>query len=306
MTDTTIIQATEGAPLSVTPEVDLEVTHEVDTPEVQPQEAQGFDIVLNTDETEKDPTKSRQDNSVFAVRRIARKRQRELEQLAQSVQRGELPEELRVTPGLPSQPAVNDFLSESALAEKYEYDTNRALAAFTAAQNEWLMKVQDARSQAITEQSRKTQEFTRLNAGFAEAARAHYDAAEKLNLADYEEKEDRVREILPAGVDAEIMSLFPEKSAAMFYYLGSNPEQLRRILTLSSQQALIELTRLADRLTVKPRSHAISQAPPTDVPVSGEVVAEGQVSLQRQMDAAAYAGDIEKYLKYKRLIQARS
>jgi len=301
MTDTTDIQATEEVTLPA--EQTTETIPETELTEGQQQETQedqGFDIVLNDGE-QTDPAKNHQDNARFAARRIARKRQRELEQAAEAVTRGELPETLRVKPELPPQPDFNDYLSDQAL-EKYGFDTNRAMAAFQAAQNDWMLKAQDARSNAVAEQGRKTQEFTRQHSQFAAAAKTHYDAAEKLNLPDFDEKEEVVRSILPPGLDAEIMSLFPEKSAAMFYHLGANPEKLRGLLTLNPQQALIELTRLSDRLTIKPRGKTVSKAPPVDEPVTLDATATKRAALQKQMDAAAEKGDVDTYRKIKKLL----
>lgn len=196
MSDTTDIQVTEESTLSADQE-NAQPQVQTGVAENQPEDQgeQGFDIVLN-DEEPANPDTPANENAKFAARRIARKRQRELEQAAEAVTRGEVPENLRVTPELPSQPDFNDFLSDTAL-EKYGFDTNRAMAAFQAAQNEWMLKAQDARSNAVAEQGRKTQEFTRQSSQFAAAAKAHYDAAEKLNLPDFEEKEDVVRSILP-------------------------------------------------------------------------------------------------------------
>ena len=241
MSDTTEIQASE--------DVTLPETREPTQPEITPEDEQGFDIVLNDDEHK--PKQDPDTNKKFAARRVARKRQRELEQAVEAAQRGEVPEDLRVKPELPPMPDVNDYLSDAAL-EKYGFDTNRAAAALSAAQSEWQLKALDARSNAVAEQGRKTQEYTRQSTQFVDAARAHYDAAEKLGLPDFDEKEEVARSILPPGVDAQIMQLFPEKSAALMYHLGANPEKLRSLLAMSPQQSLIELTRLSDRMTIKP------------------------------------------------------
>lgn len=263
-------------------------------------QGEGFDIVLNDDENK--PKQDHETNAKFAARRLARKRQRELEQQMEAVQRGELPENLRVNPELPKQPDVNDFLSDDALA-KYDYDTNRALAAFNAANSEWQLKAIDARSNAVAEQGRKTQDYTRNSTQVVEAARKHYDAAEKLNLADYQETEEAFTAIVPPGTDVEIMNLFPEKSAAIIYHLGKNPEKTRQILSMNSQQALIEITRLADRLTLKPRGKQVSSAPPVDEPVQGSVAAANVSALQKKMDEAARRGDTAKYRELKAQIK---
>lgn len=261
---------------------------------------EGFDIVLKDDEGK--PKQDPATNAEFARRRIERKRQRELEQQMEAVKRGELPEHLRVNPELPKQPDPNDYLSEDALA-KYDYDQSRALAAFQQASSDWQMKAMDARSNAVAEQGRKTQEYTQQSAQYVEAARKHYDAAEKLNIPDYQDKEDAFMQLVPPQVGADIMRLFPEKSAAVMYYLGSNPEKTRQLLAMDGQSALIELTRLSERLTLTPRGKQRSDAPPADEPLSGDVSAANAAGLRKQMDKAADAGDITLYRQIKAKLQ---
>ncbi|EIN7035226.1 scaffolding protein, partial [Salmonella enterica subsp. enterica serovar Minnesota] len=167
MEPTTEIQATEDLTLSGDHAAASADSLVVDNANDNAGQEEGFEIVLKDDETapKQDPAK----NAEFARRRIERKRQRELEQQMEAVKRGELPESLRVNPDLPPQPDINAYLSEEGLA-KYDYDNSRALAAFNAANTEWLMKAQDARSNAVAEQGRKTQEFTQQSAQYVEAA----------------------------------------------------------------------------------------------------------------------------------------
>lgn len=295
MSDTTEIQATEEQLLSGDHAAASADGSVVDNANDNTGHEEGFEIVLKDDEKPKqDPAT----NAQFAAKRLERKRLRELEQQVEAVKRGEVPENLRVNADLPSQPDANDFFSDEAL-EKYGYDQTRAQAAFQQANNEWLIKAQDARSNAVAEQGRKTQQFTQQSAIYVDAARKHYDAAEKLNLPDYQEKEESLRAMLAPGIDAEIMALFPEKSPAIFYYLGGKPEEARRILSLPQTQAIIELTRLSDRLTLKPRGKQLSGAPAVDEPVHGSVTAANVASLQKQMEDAAKKGDTETYRKIK-------
>lgn len=291
MTDTTEIQETEGQPLHVDNTAESVVDAAPNANDAQSQEA-GFEIVLKDDETK--PKQDPETNAKFAAKRLERKRQREIEQQMQAVQRGEVPEDLRVNPELPPQPDINDYLSDDAM-EKYGFDQGRALAAFQAAQSDWQIKAMDARSNAVAEQGRKTQAFTQQSAQYVEAARKHYDSAEKLNLPDYQEKEDAFRQLVPAGVDTTIMDLFPEKSAAIMYHLGANLEKLRRILALDGQRALIELTRLSEQLTLKPRGTQVSSAPPADQSIAGDVTAANTDAIRRQMEAAASKGDTDAY-----------
>ncbi|MEG0868145.1 MAG: scaffolding protein [Hafnia sp.] len=302
MEQTTEIQATEDQLLPVDNAAASAVDPSLNANSETGQE-EGFEIVLKDDEN-----KQKQDpatNAQFAQRRLERKRQRELEQQAEAVKRGELPENLRVSPELPSQPNANDFFSDESLA-KYDYDQTRALAAFQQANNEWLVKAQDARSNAVAEQGRKTQEYTQQSAQYVDAARKHYDAAEKLNIPDYQEKEEAFTQLVQPQIVSDLMLLFPEKSPALIYHLGSNPEKTRQILQMNPQQALIELTRLSERLTLKPRSKPVSEAPNPDEPIQGQAVAANISALEKQMNAAADKGDVETYRKLRQQLNKGS
>lgn len=286
-----------------TGELDLHANQQTANADVDPNangataQDEGFEIVLSDDEskTKQDPAT----NAHFAAKRLERKRQRELEQQMEAVKRGELPETLRVKPELPDQPDINHFLSDEGLS-KYDYDQSRAIAAFNAANTEWLMKAQDARSNAVAEQGKKTQQFTEQSTQYVEAARKHYDAAEKLNIPDYQEKEDAFMQQVPPQVSADIMRYFPEKSAALMYHLGANPEKLRRLLAMNDgMAATIELTRLAEKLTIKPRGKEVSQAPAADVAITGDVSAANTDAIRKQMEAASSKGDVETYRKLK-------
>lgn len=286
-----------------TGEFDLHANQQTANADVDPnanganEQEEGFEIVLSDDEskTKQDPAT----NAHFAAKRLERKRQRELEQQMEAIKRGELPETLRVKPELPDQPDINQYLSDEGLS-KYDYDQSRAIAAFNAANTEWLMKAQDARSNAVAEQGKKTQQFTEQSTQYVEAARKHYDAAERLNIPDYQEKEDAFMQQVPPNVSADIMRYFPEKSAALMYHLGANPEKLRRLLAMNDgMAATIELTRLAEKLTIKPRGKEVSQAPVADVAITGDVSAANTESIRKQMEAASSKGDVETYRKLK-------
>lgn len=261
---------------------------------------EGFDIVLKDDEITQEGKPN--NNAVQAAKRIARKRQKEIEQQVKAIENGELPEHLRVNPELPAMPKLDDYLSDEALG-KYDYDTHKANAAFQADLLQWQNKALDARSKAVADQGRRTQEYTQQGQQVANAIKAHYDAAEKLNLPDYQEKEDSALQVLPQGVYEAIAQNFPDKSAAIIYYLGANPEKAKDLFSKNPVQTTIELTRLADRLTLKPRGSQRSSAPPADEPISGDVTAANVAALQKQMDDAASKGDVQKYRAIKAKLQ---
>lgn len=299
--ETTEIQETEGLNTSGNQAAASADGSVVDNANDNAGHDEGFEIVLKDDEAK--PKQDPATNAQFAQRRLERKRQRELEQQAAAVQRGELPEHIRVKPELPTQPSVDDYLGDDALYGKYNGDTAIATAAFNRDLAEWNQKSLDARSNAVAEQGRKTQEYTKQSAQYVEAARKHYDAAEKLNIPDYQDKEDAFMRVVPAPVATDIMRLFPEKSAALMYHLGANPEKARQLLAMDGQQALIELTRLSERLTLKPRGTQVSKAPPADEPITGEVVAANVAALTKKMEEASSKGDVETYRKIKKQLQ---
>lgn len=299
--ETTEIQETEGLNASGNQAAASADGSVVDNANDNAGHDEGFEIVLKDDEAK--PKQDPATNAQFAQRRLERKRQRELEQQAAAVQRGELPEHIRVKPELPTQPSVDDYLGDDALYGKYNGDTAIATAAFNRDLAEWNQKSLDARSNAVAEQGRKTQEYTKQSAQYVEAARKHYDAAEKLNIPDYQEKEDAFMQVVPAPVATDIMRLFPEKSAALMYHLGANPEKARQLLAMDGQQALIEITRLSERLTLKPRGKQVSSAPPVDEPITGEVVAANVAALREKMEEASSKGDVETYRKIKKQLQ---
>lgn len=297
MQDTINIQETEGLNTSGNQAAASADGSVVDNANDNAGHEEGFEIVLKDDEVK--PKQDPETNARFAAKRLERKRQRELEQQAEAVKRGELPENLRVNPDLPPQPNVNDYLGDDALYGKYNGDTAMAMAELQQANNEWNLKAQDARSNAVAEQGRRTQDFTQQSAQHVEAARKHYDAAEKLNIPDYQEKEDAFMQIVPAPVATDIMRLFPEKSAALMYHLGANPEKARQLLAMDGQSALIELTRLSERLTLKPRGQQVSSAPPADQSLTGDVSASNVDAMRKAMEAASSRGDVDTYRKLK-------
>lgn len=299
--ETTEIQETEGLNTSGNQAAASADGSVVDNASDNAGHDEGFEIVLKDDEVK--PKQDPATNAHFAAKRLERKRLRELEQKMDQVNRGELPEHIRVNPDLPAQPNVNDYLGDDALYGKYNGDTAMAMAALQQANNEWSLKAQDARSNAVAEQGRKTQEYTQQSAQYVEAARKHYDAAEKLNIPDYQDKEEAFAQLVPPQIVSDLMVLFPEKSAALMYHLGSNPEKTRQILQMNQQQALIELTRLSERLTLKPRGKQVSSAPPADEPITGEVVAANVAALKKKMEEASNKGDVDTYRKIKKQLQ---
>lgn len=268
----------------------------------------GFDIVLSDNETNHQgiTEEQRQINRQNAERRLQRKQEKQMRERREAIERGELPDHLKVNPELPSMPDFNDFMGDDVLWDKFGGDEARARQAYSAAIVKWNEDSFNARSNAQATQAQRIQDLRKQSTEAGELVKKFYDDAEKLGLPDFEEKEDSFRASMPEGVDIDIMRLFPEKAAAMIYYLGSNPKEIERIKAVGPQIALVELTRLESRLTVKPRNSQRSGAPDPDSGVQGGPVAGGVERLKTEMDKAARNGDTKRFLELERQVKAAS
>lgn len=266
----------------------------------------GFDILLSDNETrhQEDPEAQRERNRQNAEKRLQRKQEKQMRERREAIERGELPENLRVKPELPAMPDINDFMGDDVLWDKFGGDENRARQAYSAAIVKWNEDSFNARSTAQATQAQRIQDLRNQSAQAGELVKKFYDDAEKLGLPDFEDKEDAFRASMPEGVDIDIMRLFPEKAAAMIYYLGSNPKEIERIKAAGPQIALVELTRLESRLTVKPRNSQRSSAPDPDSGLQGGPVAGGIERLKTEMDKAARSGDTKRFLELERQVKA--
>lgn len=236
--------------------------------------------------------------------RLQRRKQRELEEQARNIQSGNIPDHLRVNPNVGEMPNAQDYMNDDALWSKYDGDSAKALAAFNADLAKWNNEALEKRSQSVAEQGRKLQEYQQQQEQTAAAVRNYYDAAEKLvqraGLADFEQVEEEFRRVAPQGVDVEIMALFEDKAPAMIYHLGKNPQEVARIVAMGPQKAIIELAKLSERLTLRPKK-ARSNAPLPDEPATGGLSGGTKIdNLRRLENEAASRGDTAKYREYKR------
>lgn len=240
-------------------------------------------------------------NRAFAMARIERKRQKQLEEEIERLKRGELSEDMRVNPELPPMPKPEDFLSETAI-EKYGYDQNVALAAFQQANSEWQLKAMDAKSVAAAKQTQKVSQFINQAGEYGEKVRKHYDVAEKLNIPDFQELEEKVATSLPQGWATDIINRFPDKSAAIFAHLGKNQDKLARLASMDPSSALIEVAYLARDLTIKPKAK-VSKAPEPDEILNAAGGANSDII--KKMDEAARKGNVNLYRQLKAQLQGK-
>lgn len=261
-------------------------------------EQEEYEISIAEGEGENDHAKEQ--NRKNAERRLERRRQRELEERRAAVERGELPDELKAEYTPPAAPSFNDFFSDEAL-EKYDWDQNRANAAFQQAMIEWSAKTQEGKHNHSQEQAKRVESYRRQSQDAHDKLVKFYDSAEKLNLPDYAEKEDAFRKGGFDGWELQFQQYFPEKAAAMVYHLGANPSLMRELIDLQKQDPLavtLRLGRLADKLTVKQKRR--SDAPEPDNGLSGGSPGGNAIdTLQRQMQKALNAGDVDKYREIK-------
>ena len=284
---------------------ELEVNNQTDAPELveagQLQQAEsdseneGFELVFNGDTDAPEVNQ----NAVQAAKRIARKREMQMQETIDKLSKGEISDELKVNAELPAKPDMQNYLSEEAL-EKYDYDTNRALAQFTSDQNQWLIDVQAAQSSASANQSKKVNDCINQSSQIKGYLTQHYDHAEKYGIDDIDEVEDRIQGKLPQGWYETIVSSFPDKSAAIFKHLDMNPQKLQGLID-NPMFAMRDVTRLADALTFKPKA-TLSKAPQADEPLSQGNSGSDKAAIMEQMKKAADKGDVKEYRRLKSLL----
>lgn len=234
-------------------------------------------------------------NRAFMLARIERKRQKKLEEEIERLKRGEISEDMRVAPELPAMPRIEDYTSDDAL-EKYGYDSSVAMAAFNQEMAGWQLKALDAKSVASAKQTQKVNQFIDQAGQYGNKVRQHYDVAERLNIPDFHVVEERVSSALPQGWANSIIDLFPEKSAAIFAHLDKNPAKLAQFANMNPQYATVELTRLADSMTIKPKQK-ISKAPEPDEILNASGGASSDVL--KAMEKAAKEGNVSLYRELK-------
>ena len=177
------------------------------------------------------------DKRPFAAKRIERKRQRELEQQMEAVSRGELPDNLRVAPELPAQPDINQYLSDDGLA-KYDYDQSRALAASNAANTEY-DEAQDARSNAVAEQGKKTGVHAAVSRLWMQPVNT--TTRPKTPTCRMIRRKRTLLDACP-GIDARSWRCSPKIRSDFTYHLGAKPrEGARYPEPCRKPQAIIEL-----------------------------------------------------------------
>lgn len=259
-------------------------------------ENEGFELVFNGDTDAPEVNQ----NAVQAAKRIARKSEAQMQETIDKLKGGEISDELKVNVELPPKPDVNNYLSDSSL-EKYDYDTNKALAAFQSDQNQWMIDVNTAQTSAAAKQNKAVSDYINQSSQIKQHVTEHYDNAEKFGIDDIDEVEDRIKQKLPQGWYENIIVAFPDKSAAIFKHLDMNPQKLQGLMD-NPQFAMRDVTRIADALTFKPKA-TLSKAPKADEPMSHGDSGSDKAAIMESMKKAADKGDVKEYRRLKSLLQ---
>lgn len=133
----------------------------------------------------------------------------------------------------------------------------------------------------------------------------HYEMADKLGVADYEEIEDKAIEILGKNVVNQLIS-GNDESHKILYFLGKNPKRAADIADLIKTQPIrgvMELGALGEGLKVIRQKANLNQAPDPDTELAGGSPTKGS-SYERKLDElreqASKTGDMKALIAFKK------
>lgn len=271
------------------------------------EEFEGYEVIEQLQEPSPDSEEKKR-NAAMARQRIeareAKKRAKQLEEELERVQRGEIPDSLKerlvVAPQMPDQPNIQDYISDEALS-KYDYDKDVAMAAFSQANNKWLLDAQNARSTSQVNEAKARQDFVIQQKEAIESAKKYNEAAEEMSLSGFDDAEKVFIEMAggPGALNVvnEVFSSDPKKSVAVVNFLGKNPAELERILRMSPTRQIAELSVLGNsRLQL--RKKKTGQAPEADGALTGGETSHSD-NWKKQL-SNAMSGDTAKFRELKR------
>lgn len=286
------VESTEGVAPKV-PEADGEIEE--------------YEVVERNQDPSPD-AEQKKHNAVMAKQRIemreAKKRAKAAEEQLEQIKQGNIPDHLKETlvvdPMMPDQPSIQDYISDEAL-EKYGYDRDVAIAAFTQANNKWMLDAQGARSTSQVAETQKRNEFIQQEQVKIESARQYNKAADDLNISGFGEAEESFVKIAgEKGVEFvnDIFQSDPKKAVAVVNYLGRNPDEVNRIGALTPNQQVAEIAILgSQKLELRKKSKAnVAEA---DSALSGGDTSPAQ-AWKKQLSDALSSGDNNTFQKLKK------
>ncbi len=212
-------------------------------------------------------------NEITRARREAEARAASLEKLVLNLAQGQQPGAQTSPQAAPEQqeeqpPKESDFQDYAAFQRaQLLYEARQTIRAEMRSANE---RAQAGSQQA--EQARQQQESQQRAVSMIESGRAAFEDFDDVVMAP------GVR-ISPAMMDA--MSLDAKTGSSVAYYLGNAPEEAARIFALQPVQQIMEIGRLAEKISASANKNKITKAPPPAKPVGGRskaVVDESKLS----------------------------
>lgn len=265
-------------------------------PEEVEAETEEYEVIERDIEPSDD---KRKQNAAFAKQRIevreAKKRASQLEEQLKRVESGDIPDELKeklqVAPKMPTQPDINEYLSDEGLA-KYDYDRDRALAAFNQRNVAWLMDAQNARSVSQLDETKVRQQYIESERQRIKSLQGFNAAADEMNIKGFDDAEKELSKVAGADASAYIAELFggdTKEAVATVNYLGRNPQEAQKILAMTPNQANAELLKLGYK-RLKYQKKTNSPRKEADSGLSGGATASAE-GWKKELSALLDSGD---------------
>lgn len=277
----------------------IETKGEVITEEV----AEGEEIKASDEEVEivvegedEPASKSRRPNGIQKrFKKLTGKVDAANTQADEATRRAEMLEEenkllrLQAQSGTPTtRPDEDDFDTRAEyLTALDEYDVGRIAKV---AQEQVAQIVQNSQTQT----TQVNQEAT-LKEGLTE----HYNRADTLKMANYEELEDKAIDVLGNDL-AKVIMTNTEKSHLIMAHLGANTgkaAELVELVKVNPVKALVRAVEIGNSLSVKPKS---SPPDPETKIDSGVAVSDWQKRIDKARDKAAETGDMSQLIALKK------
>ncbi len=180
---------------------------------------------------------------------------------------------------------------------------------FIQANNDFILSsVGDTVKKHIPEQ---VQQAPQVNYGLEAKQNAHYEAAENLGVADYEEAEDKAIDILGKDIVNQLIGS-NDQSHKILYFLGKNPsraEDIADLVKTNPIRGVMELGALGEGLKVVRQKANLNQAPDPDDELEGTSPAKMSTD-EKKLDAlrekAAETGDMKPLIEFKRKIREKA
>lgn len=278
-----------------------------------------YEIVEQSSEPSQDKDKQRKANARLAFeKREAKRKARELEQKIERMKAGELPddvkESLKLDNKLPEQPSIEDYFSDQAMA-KYDYDSARAQAAYQAAQSKWLLDVQSAQAANSVKEGQARQQYIQQQEKQLKVRKSYEDAVDELRIPDFEQSESELiknaegvlgSKQAAETIPYEIASVFgknTKQAVAVVNYLGKNPGELQRILSIRDpMEQIAELTELGyTKLQVTKRKRKPKPEADESLPGAQQAGVNDMARLKKALDKGP-----AEFRRVKKEIEART